>query len=289
MERGEGHASFESTPEYPTEQERHRLFEKLDKMLRDEKNVLAKLCNIISPQKGEAYLNSRIKRFLDLSIAVPAAVITTPFFMMAGLVKKLEDGGSAFFVQERYKTLPTETKDPEMMRIWKVRSMCPDAEQWDEAKAATGRNEETDPRVTKLGMIFRKYKIDELPQLWQVVRGTLSMVGIRPTRDQALHFLTEGQNGELVSIPPIEDDLFNAFESAYNVTPKSLSNLAAVRGSGKKIERENAKYDVFYTKNATLGLDLYILWLTIARILQLNKARKSRLTIKQESVLEQGR
>ncbi|MEW6610531.1 MAG: sugar transferase [Patescibacteria group bacterium] len=286
MEKETGSIPCEPLPEHPVQEELGRLVEKLDRMLRSEKSVLAKLCHIISPEKGEAYLNSGIKRFLDLSIAVPAAVITTPFFLVAGLVKKLEDGGSAFFIQERYQTLPTETQDPEMIRLWKVRSMRPDAEQCDEAKAVTGRSEAMDPRVTKLGMTLRKYKIDELPQLWQVVRGTLSMVGIRPTRPQALRFLTEGQHGDLVNVPPLNDDMFSAFESGYNMTPKSLSNLAAVRGSGKKIERESAKYDVFYSKNATLGLDLYILWLTIARIMQLTKGRELRLAMKQESSQE---
>ncbi len=195
--------------EFPKKEQ--TLFEKIDGVLRDKDTAFARLLEAVSPEKGEEYLNSKLKRFLDLSIAVSAAIISTPVIAVLGIAKKLEDGGTAFFIQERYQKIPN-----------------------------------------------------------QVVLGQLSAIGVRPLPSDIVKRLSSSSEEKEPS------KLFNEWGLAYGAGRKGLTGLQQVRGIGKRIPGERFHYDIFYTKNAILGLDLYLLWATLGRILGTYPRRKSR-------------
>ncbi len=120
------------------------------------------------------------KRCFDLLLSLVALVILSPLFLIVCLAVHLEDGGPGFYVQTRL------TKDGKAFRMYKFRSMCVDAEE--KLASLMDKNEMSgpafklsdDPRVTRVGRILRKTSIDELPQLLNIIKGDMSIVGPRP-------------------------------------------------------------------------------------------------------------
>ena len=122
-----------------------------------------------------------IKRMFDVVSSGCALLVLSPLFLVTAIAIKLEDGGPVFFSASRYG------KDMKTFRMHKFRSMVPDAESA-KLKDLLKDNEMTghtfkiknDPRITKVGHFIRKYSIDELPQLWNIFVGEMSVVGPRP-------------------------------------------------------------------------------------------------------------
>lgn len=120
------------------------------------------------------------KRIFDIVMSVFALIILSPVFLVVAIAIKIEDGGSVFFVQTRL------TKNAKEFKMFKFRSMCPDAEQ--KLAQLLDRNEmkgpafkiADDPRITKVGKFVRRTSIDELPQLLNIIRGDMSIIGPRP-------------------------------------------------------------------------------------------------------------
>lgn len=110
-----------------------------------------------------------VKRVFDLVFAIPGLICLSPFFLLAALWVKADSSGPVFFRQERVGMLGRP------FRIYKFRTMCSDAE-------AKGRQLTVgdDPRITESGFFLRRYKLDELPQLINVILGDMSLVGPRP-------------------------------------------------------------------------------------------------------------
>jgi|GEM_PF-2171791 len=260
-------------------QKQKSLFEKIDALLRDKDTAFAKILESLSPKKGDEYLNSTLKRILDLTVAVPAAVIATPAIALLGIAKKIEDGGTAFFIQERYDSIPLEgSDDTKLLTVWKIRSMVEGAEKDAPSVIREGLPEGTDPRVTQLGKTMRGYKLDELPQLYQAVIGQLSAVGVRPLpRESIKKFDTDPHEYK-------SRLLYREWAQAYGKGKKGLTGLHQVRDSGMRISKEIFHYDIFYTKNASLGLDLYLLWATLGRVLGYYPRRKRWIKSEHESV-----
>ena len=233
---------FQSPPPKPVEREQKEqtLFEKIDATLRDKETAFAKLLEAISPEKGEEYLNSNVKRHLDRLIAVPAAVISTPIIVVLRIAKKLEDGGTAFFVQERYRNIPNDASSKsDMLKVWKIRTMYEGAEKDVSKVLKRGVEEKLDPRQTKFGKTLRKYKLDELPQLFQVITGQLSAIGARPLPRSSIDMWSGLSEGKEPS------PLFNDWASAYNKGKKGLTGLHQVRESGMRVSGERFHYDFF--------------------------------------------
>src|SRR5438067_2443122 len=109
------------------------------------------------------------KRVFDLFWAGLGLVVLSPFLLLVAFLVRLQDRGPAFFLQERVG------KNGKSFRIAKFRTMGVGAEKIGRSITAQG-----DPRITRLGRILRRYKIDELPQLWNVFVGEMSLVGPRP-------------------------------------------------------------------------------------------------------------
>lgn len=120
------------------------------------------------------------KRIFDIVMSTLALIVLSPIFLAVAIAIKCEDGGKVFFKQDRM------TKGARVFDMYKFRSMCPDAEA--KLKELMDRNEmegpafkmQDDPRITKVGRFIRKTSIDELPQLVNIIKGDMSIIGPRP-------------------------------------------------------------------------------------------------------------
>ncbi|QNJ07666.1 undecaprenyl-phosphate glucose phosphotransferase [Synechococcus sp. Minos11] len=191
----------------------------------------------------------RVKRFFDVLGAISLLLITSPLVLIAGLAIWLEDRGPILYSQIRSGLYG----DP--VRIWKLRSMRVDAEvngmQWAQIQ---------DPRITRCGGWLRRLRIDELPQLWAVLRGDLSLIGPRPERPELELELEQ-------SIPH--------YRVRHWIRP-GLSGWAQVNypyGNSVADSRIKLSYDLYYLRNAGILLDLLILVKTIRLVLRAQGAQ----------------
>lgn len=184
--------------------------------------------------------NNFIKRVMDLAGALCATVLFSPVMLLTAIVIKLTSPGPLIFKQERVG------KHNKTFYMYKFRSMEVQKEQ-DERQAWTVKN---DPRVTGIGKFIRKTSIDELPQLFNVLKGEMSLVGPRPERPQFVEKFRE-------EIP--------RYMIKHQVRP-GMTGWAQVNGyRGNTSIRKRIEYDLYYIENWTIGLDIKILFLTIFR------------------------
>jgi lipopolysaccharide/colanic/teichoic acid biosynthesis glycosyltransferase len=180
------------------------------------------------------------KRLIDVVLGGIAAIVTLPIVLASALVVQLSDGGAPFLRQRRIGEAGRE------FMMLKLRSMRVDAELDGETRLA----EETDDRVTKVGRFLRRTHIDELPQLWNVLRGDMSLVGPRPER------------GALVS--DLERQ-FRYYDRRHLVKP-GITGWAQVRCgyAGSEIGVAwKLCHDLYYLKNRSVLTDLAILAETV--------------------------
>ncbi|MCZ6783738.1 MAG: undecaprenyl-phosphate glucose phosphotransferase [Proteobacteria bacterium] len=183
------------------------------------------------------------KRLFDLSICVPALVVAAPIMALVGLAVWATSGRPIFYTQERVGL------DGRVFRMHKFRSMTRDAE------ADTGPlwARADDPRRTRLGAWLRRFGIDELPQLWNVLRGDMSLVGPRPER-------------------PVFIESFRHEIPGYMLrhhVKAGLTGWAQIHGwRGNTSLHERLEHDVYYIQNWSLGLDVRILLMTLWRSLR---------------------
>lgn len=193
------------------------------------------------------------KRPLDVSVSLLALVFVVPVMVLVVLCVALESRGPVFFRQERVGRLGTT------FRMWKVRTMyvrCDDgphrqaAAAWFAGQAAPGKRYKTlsDPRVTRVGRVLRKTNLDELPQLLNVLRGDMSLVGPRP----AIAY-------ELAHYEP-------AYMERFRVPP-GMTGLWQVTRRDRLPAREMMALDTRYAHQASLWLDLKIILLTVPALI----------------------
>ena len=186
------------------------------------------------------------KRVLDLTLGVIALVLAAPVMLLVALLIKLFDGWSlpVFYRQKRVGF------HGETFNVLKFRSMRPDAEKEGTAQWAV----EGDPRVTRIGGVLRKYRLDELPQLFNVLAGHMSIVGPRPERPQFVEQLEE-------EIP--------YYSERHTVKPgvTGWAQLKYAYGSSTEDAKEKLQYDLYYVKNHSLLLDLMIVLQTVEVVL----------------------
>jgi exopolysaccharide biosynthesis polyprenyl glycosylphosphotransferase len=182
--------------------------------------------------------NRLIKRLFDLILSASLSVLTCPFWLLASIAIKLTDGGAVFYRQERVG------QDGRHFVLYKFRTMRPDAERdtgpvW--AKKA-------DDRCTPAGRMLRRFNLDELPQLWNVLKGDMSLVGPRPERP---HFVDQ-----------LRDEIPRYM--ARHKIKSGITGWAQVNGlRGNTSLKERIKYDLYYAENWSLLFDLEILFMTL--------------------------
>jgi Undecaprenyl-phosphate glucose phosphotransferase len=184
--------------------------------------------------------NSLLKRAIDVAISAAAlAVLAIPFAIVALLIRKTSKG-SVLYRQERMSL------DGSAFQVYKFRSMYDGAE--DETGPVWARDD--DPRCTPIGRWLRRFDIDELPQLWNVFRGDMSIVGPRPERP---YFVEEFKH----RIPQY---------MLRHKVKAGITGWAQVNGwRGNTSLEKRIEYDLYYIENWSVALDLKIMWLTLIR------------------------
>ena len=177
------------------------------------------------------------KRAMDILISVLALLLLSPLMLLVSAAIKLEDGGPVFFRQKRM------TRNGREFDILKFRSMVVDAEKYAGAVLAT----DNDPRITRVGRIIRPFRIDELPQLLNILKGDMSIVGPRPERKVIA-------NEYCKDIP----------EFAYRLKVRAgLTGYAQIYGKYNTSAYDKLRLDLMYIENYSLLLDVKLIILTI--------------------------
>ncbi|MEY4269931.1 MAG: hypothetical protein RLZZ58_1147 [Pseudomonadota bacterium] len=195
-------------------------------------------------------LSSAAKRLFDIAASLSVLLLTLPLVIIAAIAVKLDSRGPAMYRQARVGLFG------ESYQIWKLRSMRTDAEVGGQAVWAA----ENDPRVTRVGRIIRKLRIDELPQTWCVLKGDMSFVGPRPERPSFVE--------ELEAKLP--------FYSERHMVKPGLTGWAQINypyGASVEDARVKLEYDLYYAKNYSPFLDLLILLQTVRVVLWPEGAR----------------
>lgn len=203
--------------------------------------------DIIVPNENKVYLF--LKRLIDIVGSGLGILILIPVFLIIGILIKLEDPkGSVFFSQKRNGLNGKE------FNMYKFRSMVHNAE--DLLESLMSKNEmdgpvfkiKDDPRITKIGKFIRKTSLDELPQLFNVLKGDMSLVGPRPLLVEYLPLYSDEQM------------------KRHNVRP-GVTGYAQVNGRNNISWAKKFELDVYYVENFSLWLDVKILFQTVAKVL----------------------
>ena len=196
---------------------------------------------------GMDRLQRTLKRAIDVVGSFLGLLLLSPVLLAIGLWIKKDSAGGAFFKQVRVG------RGGRLFTVWKFRTMVQDAE---EKRAELEHLSEgpgllfklkEDPRVTKAGKTLRRFSLDELPQLWNVLRGDMSLVGPRPAL-------------------PVEVEQYDDWVRNRLKVKPGVTGLWQVSGRTETTFSDYVRYDLFYIQNWSLSLDLWILWRTFRAV-----------------------
>lgn len=185
---------------------------------------------------GLGPVQALVKRTIDLVVASILLVLTLPFALLIALWIRLDSKGPALFSHHRVGL------DGRRFRLWKFRTMTVETNPYENAP-----DDQSDPRITRAGRWLRRYSLDELPQLWNVIRGEMSMVGPRPEMPQIVERYEPWQRIRLEVKP-------------------GVTGLWQIIGRKNLPLELNLEYDLYYIKNQSVVLDLVILLKTIPAV-----------------------
>jgi sugar transferase (PEP-CTERM system associated) len=185
-----------------------------------------------------------VRRLLNFTAGLLFLILTAPLVPFIALAIRLDSPGSVFYRQQRVG------RGEKIFYCYKFRTMRQDAE------ADTGPTwaDDDDPRITRVGKFLRVSRLDEIPQLWCVLKGDMAFVGPRPERPEFVEWL--------------EDEI--PYYGLRHLVPPGITGWAQVRyhyGNTVEDAKEKLQYDLFYIKNASIGLDVLILFQTIKTVL----------------------
>ena len=184
-----------------------------------------------------SYLHSRRKRILDLIVAGLALVLTGPFVAVAAVIVRIESHGHPIYRQRRVG------RGGDAFELYKLRTMVTGAESMGAGLAVDAGDE----RITRLGAILRRTSCDELPNLVNVVRGEMSLVGPRPTVQVQVDRYTPQQRRRLDALP-------------------GITGWAQINGRASLPWHDRIELDIWYVEHASLRLDLRILARTLRMV-----------------------
>ena len=191
---------------------------------------------LLSKNEGLQIDQMVVKRFIDIAVSLIGIMLTSPLFVMFGAAIHLADRGPIFYTQTRL------TIDGKLFKIYKFRTMRVDAEKDGVARLAG----EADDRITDVGKILRATRLDELPQLFNIIKGEMSLVGPRPERPE-------------IAAEYMED----LPEFAMRLKMKAgLTGYAQVHGKYNTTPYDKLKLDLHYIRNYSLWMDLILIVLT---------------------------
>jgi lipopolysaccharide/colanic/teichoic acid biosynthesis glycosyltransferase len=178
-----------------------------------------------------------IRRAFDIAVGLIGSVLTAPLVALAAVAVRLESHGDPIYTQVRVG------RDGRQFRIFKLRTMVHGAEFTGAGLAISAG----DARVTRVGALLRRYSLDELPNLWNVLRGDMSVIGPRPTLQHQVDAYTERQRGRL-SVKP------------------GMTGWAQVNGRASLPWSERIELDLWYVEHRSLRLDIEILRRTLRAV-----------------------
>lgn len=188
-----------------------------------------------------------LKRLLDIGLATLGIIMTLPLMAAVAVAIKLEDGGPILYMAKRVG------EHGQLFKMFKFRSMTPDADQrLADRKPTTPaplHKRVDDPRITHVGHWLRRTSIDELPQLFNVLRGEMSIVGPRPELPWLVAQYEPWQRKRLT-------------------VPQGMTGWWQVNGRSDNVMHLHTEQDLYYIQNYSLWLDLQILWRTIPAVLR---------------------
>ncbi|HZU61552.1 MAG TPA: sugar transferase [Solirubrobacteraceae bacterium] len=191
-----------------------------------------------APRVRAAPVGDAVRRAFDVVVAGLASVLTAPVVALLALAIRLESAGHPLYTQTRVG------RDGRLFAIYKLRTMVRGAEFIGAGLAI----QEGDERITALGRFLRRYSLDELPNLWNVLRGEMSIIGPRPTLAVQVQQYTPRQRGRLAVKP-------------------GITGWAQVNGRASLPWSERIELDLWYVEHRSLALDARILGRTIALVL----------------------
>jgi lipopolysaccharide/colanic/teichoic acid biosynthesis glycosyltransferase len=206
--------------------------------------------NVLMSPYWKSRVHIGLKRLLDVLLSAVLLLLLTPIMAVIAVGIKLDSRGPIFY---RWLVVGTNGRP---FRSWKFRSMCADADQ--KKGQLLGHNEmrgpvfklHNDPRITRFGRFLRRYSLDELPQLFSVLIGDMSLVGPRPPLQ------TEYAN-------------FSAIQKRKLMVKPGITCLWQVSGRNQIRDFDDwAKLDMEYIRTSSMWLDLKILWMTVAAVVK---------------------
>ena len=194
-----------------------------------------------------------LKRILDFIFALLGIILLSPFLIIISLLIKLDSKGPVFYRGTRIGRFG------KIFKIFKFRTMVPNAETIGSIHASLN-----DPRITKMGKFLRRYKIDELPQLINILKGEMSLVGPRPQVKYYVDLYSEEEKISLAVRPGMTD-----YASIRYINQEDVVDEKNVDKSyQEKIEPEKNKLRIKYAKNNSLFIDAKIIFQTILAIIK---------------------
>jgi len=205
------------------------------------------LAHLAGARRGAT--GAMLKRFVDLALSIAAVIALLPLLVTIAIAIRLDSPGPVLFKQRRHGYLNEE------VLVWKFRSMRTEASDYSASRQVTA----DDDRVTRVGRFIRKTSLDELPQLWNVIRGEMSLVGPRP---HAIGMLTGGSEAS---------QLVESYAHRHRMKP-GLTGWAAVNGSRGPVDtpeavRRRVSLDLEYVERQSLWLDIAIMARTLPCVL----------------------
>ncbi len=192
------------------------------------------------PNTKKRFFYRFVKRSFDFVVALLALIVLSPFFLITSIVIRCESKGGAIFKQKRIG------KDGKVFNCYKFRSMRTDAPR----ECATSLLEHPEKYLTKTGKFMRRFSLDELPQLWCVLVGTMSIIGYRP-----------------LILSEINCNNMRTRLGVFSMRP-GISGYAQVYGRDMVYYKNKAILDAEYVKRASIWLDLKIIFKTVAVVLK---------------------
>lgn len=196
---------------------------------------------------------SFFKRLFDIAFSFAGLVALSPLLLVIAVLIKIDSAGPVFYRGVRVG------KDGKLFRTFKFRTMAMDAE-----KIGGPSTADDDPRITRIGKFIRKYKIDELPQLIDVLRGTMSFVGPRPEVPHYVDMFTADEKAILSARPGITDwaTLWNPDEGAILAGSTDPEKTYV-----EKIRPEKIRLQLKYINERSFAVDMNILFQTLAKLM----------------------
>jgi lipopolysaccharide/colanic/teichoic acid biosynthesis glycosyltransferase len=194
-----------------------------------------------------------IKRIFDIVFSILGLIIISPVLLIVSVLIKRESHGPAFYRGKRVG------KDGREFKIFKFRTMVPDAEKLGGPSTAGD-----DPRLLKIGNFLKKYQLDELPQIINVLRGEMSLVGPRPEVLLYVDAMTKEERQTILSVRPGMTD----FASLWNFHEGEIlrGSVDPEKAYLEKIRPEKIRLQIKYVKERNFGADIEIIFKTILKI-----------------------